>query len=179
MTLGEYTSLKEENSALQARLRRMQEELQSLMLIPASMVSASEEADNEDRDDVSLNIMHSEFALGQSHFSFGITCVSFPFTQAKTSLARDVCLLQSYATHLRSQLEERRAVELDIRRLNQALYNELLTANSAISDLENQLRFHSEIGKRDAKSLEVSLSTRTQRDKKKASGNYSVHFQFV
>ena len=65
-------------------------------------------------------------------------------------------MLQGYASHLRLRLEEGRAVELDVRRLNQALYQELLAANSTIADLQDQIKFHTAVDMRDAKRMEVS-----------------------
>lgn len=64
-------------------------------------------------------------------------------------------MLQGYVSHLRMSLEEGRAVELDVRRLNQALYQELLAANTTIADLQDQIKFHTTVDMRDAKKLEV------------------------
>lgn len=65
-------------------------------------------------------------------------------------------MLQGYASHLRMKLEEGRAVELDVRRLNQALYVELLAANTAIADLQDQVKFYTSVDRREATLLEVS-----------------------
>lgn len=71
-------------------------------------------------------------------------------------MARDVQMLQGYASHLRMKLEEGRAVELDVRRLNQALYMELLAANTTIADLQDQIKFYTSVDRREATLLEVS-----------------------
>ncbi|CDI80302.1 kinesin heavy chain, putative [Eimeria praecox] len=80
----------------------------------------------------------------------------------KRALARDVQMLQGYASHLRMKLEEGRAVELDVRRLNQALYAELLAANTAIADLQDQVKFYTSVDKREATILEEQLAAANQ-----------------
>lgn len=64
-------------------------------------------------------------------------------------------MLQGYVSHLRMSLEEGRAVELDVRRLNQALYTELLAANTTIADLQDQIKFHTSVDRRETKLIEV------------------------
>ncbi|KAL8435565.1 hypothetical protein ACSSS7_002410 [Eimeria intestinalis] len=80
----------------------------------------------------------------------------------KKALARDVHLLQGYVSYLRMNLEEGRAVELDVRRLNQALYQELLAANTTIGDLQDQIKFHTTVDRREAKLMEDQLIAANQ-----------------
>lgn len=82
--------------------------------------------------------------------------ISVRIVQEKKALARDVHMLQGYVSYLRMNLEEGRAVELDVRRLNQALYTELLTANATIGDLQDQIKFYTSVDTREAKLVEVS-----------------------
>ncbi|CDJ29234.1 LOW QUALITY PROTEIN: kinesin heavy chain, putative [Eimeria mitis] len=86
----------------------------------------------------------------------------------KRALARDVQMLQGYASHLRMKLEEGRAVELDVRRLNQALYAELLAANTAIADLQDQIKFYTSVDKREAMLLEEQLAAANQAEAEKS-----------
>ncbi|KAL8455599.1 hypothetical protein Emag_000594 [Eimeria magna] len=80
----------------------------------------------------------------------------------KKALARDVHVLQAYVSYLRMNLEEGRAVELDVRRLNQALYQELLAANTTIGDLQDQIKFHTSVDRREAKLMEEQLIAANQ-----------------
>ncbi|KAL8438827.1 hypothetical protein Efla_003864 [Eimeria flavescens] len=86
----------------------------------------------------------------------------------KKALARDVHVLQGYVSYLRMSLEEGRAVELDVRRLNQALYQELLAANSTIADLQDQIKFYTSVDKREAKLMEEQLVAANQADVEKS-----------
>ncbi|OEH74463.1 kinesin heavy chain-like protein [Cyclospora cayetanensis] len=86
----------------------------------------------------------------------------------KKALSRDVHMLQGYVSHLRLRLEECRAVELDVRRLNQALYMELLAANTTIADLQDQIKFHTSVDRREAKLLEEQLVAANQAEAEKS-----------
>ncbi|CDJ64465.1 kinesin heavy chain, putative [Eimeria necatrix] len=86
----------------------------------------------------------------------------------KRGLARDVHMLQGYVSHLRMCLEEGRAVELDVRRLNQALYMELLAANTTIADLQDQIKFHTSVDRREAKMVEEQLAAANQAEAEKS-----------
>ncbi|KAL8272372.1 hypothetical protein Esti_003662 [Eimeria stiedai] len=86
----------------------------------------------------------------------------------KKALARDVHLLQGYVSYLRTNLEEGRAVELDVRRLNQALYQELLAANTTIGDLQDQIKFHTSVDRREAKLMEDQLIAANQAELEKS-----------
>ncbi|KAL8445792.1 hypothetical protein Emed_005348 [Eimeria media] len=131
----DYLTVKDENTTLTETIRKLKEENRSLLMIPRTMAHWDEFKGYE--DDVVRTI-------------------------EKKALARDVHVLQGYVSYLRMNLEEGRAVELDVRRLNQALYQELLAANTTIGDLQDQIKFHTSVDRREAKLMEDQLIAANQ-----------------
>ncbi|CBZ53622.1 putative kinesin heavy chain [Neospora caninum Liverpool] len=73
------------------------------------------------------------------------------------SLGYDVCILQRYGSRLLVEVEEARAAEAELRKLNAKLYTELAAANDCVNDLKTHINLANTVHTRTVSGLKTQL----------------------
>ncbi|EPT28667.1 kinesin heavy chain, putative [Toxoplasma gondii ME49] len=74
------------------------------------------------------------------------------------SLGYDVCILQRYGSRLFVELEEARAAEAEMRKLNEKLYTELAAANDCVNDLKTHINLANAVHSRTVSGLKTQVA---------------------